>query len=181
MTPKKALFLDRDGNLVHDGHHTCEPDQISLITGVKEALYACMKADYLLFIVTNQSGIGRGIFTWDQYKACHARMLELLELPQPGFIDVCVAPEHPDQPSVYRKPSPKFILECIARYQLDPRACWMIGDRRTDWQAGLNAGIRSCAVRSGAPFKEGDELYARENGILVHTDFPSFVRDTLLL
>jgi D-glycero-D-manno-heptose 1,7-bisphosphate phosphatase len=108
-------------------------------------------------------------------------MLELLELPQPGFIDVCVAPEHPDQPSVYRKPSPRFILECIERYQLDPRTCWMIGDRRTDWQAGLNAGIRSCAVRSGAPFKEGDELYAQESGIVVHPDFPSFVRDTLLL
>lgn len=181
MALKKALFLDRDGNLVHDGHHTCEPDQISLIAGVKEALYACMQADYLLFILTNQSGIGRGIFTWDQYNACHARMLELLELPQPGFIDVCAAPEHPDQPSVYRKPSPRFILECIERYQLDPQVCWMVGDRRTDWQAGLNAGIHSCAVRSGAPFKEGDDAYAQENGIVVQADFPTFVRHTLLL
>jgi D-glycero-D-manno-heptose 1,7-bisphosphate phosphatase len=181
MTRKKALFLDRDGNLIRDGHHTCEPDQISLITGVKEALYACMQADYLLFILTNQSGIGRGIFTWEQYQACHARMLELLELPKPGFVDVCAAPEHPDQPSLYRKPSPRFILESIDRHHLDPAACWMIGDRRTDWQAGLNAGIRSCAVRSGAPFKEGDEAYARENGVEVHVDFPSFVRQTLLL
>lgn len=176
MALAKALFLDRDGNLVRDGHHTCDPAEIVLIPGVKEALHACLGAGYRLFVLTNQSGIGRGLFTWDQYHACHARMLELLELPAPGFLEVRAAPEHPDQPSHYRKPSPRFILECLDRHALDPAASWMVGDRRTDWQAGLNAGIRGCAVRSGAPFKPGDEAHAREHGVPIHEAFPDFVR-----
>ncbi len=179
MRSSKALFLDRDGNLVRDGHHTCDPADITLIPGVKEALHACLGAGYGLFILTNQSGIGRGIFTWEQYNACHAKMLELLELPAPGFLDVRAAPEHPDHPSDYRKPSPRFILESIERYQLSPAGCWMIGDRRTDWQAGLNAGIRGCAVRSGAPFKEGDETHALTNGVPIYDSFPDFVRKEL--
>ena len=176
MPHSKALFLDRDGNLVRDGHHTCDPADIALITGVRESLHACLRAGYRLFILTNQSGIGRGIFTWEQYHACHARMLELLDLPAPGFIDVRAAPEHPDHPSDYRKPSPRFILESIQRHGLDASGCWMVGDRRTDWQAGLNAGIRGCAVRSGAPFKSGDEEHARLHGVPIHDDFPAFVR-----
>ena len=179
MAPAKALFLDRDGNLVRDGHHTCDPADIELIPGVRESLHACLAAGYRLFILTNQSGIGRGIFTWEQYHACHARMLDLLQLPAPGFIDVCAAPERPDEPSAYRKPSPRFILESIDRHALDPQSCWMVGDRRTDWLAGLNAGIRGCAVRSGAPFKEGDEDHARTHGVPIHEDFPAFVRREL--
>lgn len=176
MASARALFLDRDGNLVRDGHHTCDPDDIALIPGVREALHACLGAGYRLFILTNQSGIGRGIFTWDQYNACHARMLDLLDLPAPGFLDVRAAPERPDEPSLYRKPSPRFILECIESHGLDPAGCWMVGDRRTDWEAGLNAGIRGCAVRSGAPFKPGDEAHAIGNDVPIHDDLPSFVR-----
>ena len=171
-----ALFLDRDGNLIEDHHHTCQPEQIQPIAGVREALIACLGAGYHLFILTNQSGIGRGIFTWEQYRACNARMLELLALPSPGIREIKAAPERPDQPSEYRKPSPKFIQEMIERHGLDPARSWMIGDRVTDWDAGLNAGIRSCAVRSGAPFTPELEVNARARGVCFHQDFPSFVR-----
>jgi D-glycero-D-manno-heptose 1,7-bisphosphate phosphatase len=84
MPGHPALFLDRDGNLIRDHHHTCREEQIELIPGVKPALEACLKAGYRLFVLTNQSGINRGIFTWDQYHACNRRMLELLALPAPG-------------------------------------------------------------------------------------------------
>ena len=176
-----ALFLDRDGNLIEDHHHTCRPEQIQPIAGVREALVACLAAGYRLFILTNQSGIGRGFFTWDQYRACNARMLELLALPAPGILEIKAAPERPDEPSEYRKPSPKFILEMIARHDLDPVRCWMVGDRVTDWDAGLNAGIRSCAVRSGAPFTPEAEAAAVARGVRFHADFPAFVRAELRL
>ncbi len=176
-----ALFLDRDGNLIEDGHHTCRPEQVRLIPGVREALAASLGAGYRLFILTNQSGIGRGFFTWEDYHACHGRMMELLELPAPVFTEVRAAPERPDQPSDYRKPSPRFILECLDRHGLDASRSWMIGDRRTDWEAGLAAGIRGCAVRSGAPFKEGDEAHAAANGVPIHASFPEFARRELRL
>ena len=141
---------------------------------------ACLEAGYRLFVLTNQSGINRGIFTWEQYQACNRRMLELLALPAPGILEIKAAPERPDEPSLYRKPSPRFILEKIAEYGLDPTRCWMTGDRVTDWEAGLNAGIRSCAVRSGAA-KPSELAAAAGLGCVVHDDLPAFVRVELQL
>ena len=181
-----GYFLNRDahtvmiGNLIRDHHHTCREDQIELIPGVKPALEACLVAGYRLFVLTNQSGINRGIFTWAQYEACNRRMLELLALPAPGILEIKAAPERPDEPSLYRKPSPRFILEKIAEHGLDPARCWMTGDRVSDWEAGLNAGIRSCAMRSGAA-KPEELLEAARRGFAVHDDFPAFVRAELKL
>lgn len=173
LTP--ALFLDRDGNLIEDHHHTCRIEQITLIEEVKPALEACLLAGYKLFILTNQSGLNRGIFTWEQYHACNQRMLELLDLPAPGILEIKAAPERPDEPSLYRKPSPRFILEMISTHNIDPGQSWMVGDRRTDWDAGRNAGIHSCAVQSGASI-EADFDYARSMNYTIRKNFPEFVR-----
>lgn len=175
MPLSRALFLDRDGNLIEDHHHTREIEQITLIDEVKPALSACLGAGYKLFILTNQSGINRGIFTWEQYHACNQRMLELLDLPAPGILEIKAAPEKPDEPSLYRKPSPRFILEMISLHAIDPHQSWMVGDRRTDWDAGRNAGIRSCAVQSGASI-EADFDYARTMNYVIRKNFPEFVR-----
>lgn len=181
MPGHPALFLDRDGNLIRDHHHTCREDQIEPIKGVKEALEACLRADYRLFILTNQSGINRGIFTWEAYEACNHKMLKLLNLPAPGILEIKAAPERPDEPSLYRKPSPRFIQEMAVKYSLDLGRSWMIGDRRTDWEAGINAAIHACAVRSGKPLEPVDEVFAHANGVVIHEDFPAFVRQELLL
>lgn len=176
MPGPPALFLDRDGNLIRDHHHTSRVDQIEVLPGVRDGLLLALAAGYRLYLLTNQSGIGRGFFTWEDYRACHRRMLELLDLPEPGFVACMAAPERPDEPSPYRKPSPRFIEESVLEHGLDRTRCWMVGDRRTDWQAGLNAGIRACAVRSGAPFREGDEAFARAGGVPIRADFAEFVR-----
>jgi D-glycero-D-manno-heptose 1,7-bisphosphate phosphatase len=103
----------------------------------------------MLLLFTNQSGIGRGYYTLADAEACNARMLELLGLGDDLFTAICIAPEAPDQPSLYRKPSPRFITESIATYSLDPARCWMVGDRDSDLAAGLAAGIRAAAVCTG--------------------------------
>jgi D-glycero-D-manno-heptose 1,7-bisphosphate phosphatase len=181
MSGHPALFLDRDGTIIQDHHHTHRADQVFLFPGVKPALVSCLESGYRLFILTNQSGINRQIFTWDQYHEVNARMFELLELPAPGILEIKAAPERPDEPSEYRKPSPKFILEKIDQHELDPTRCWMVGDRTTDWYAGLNAGIKACAVRSGAPWKVEDEITARERGVIFHTDLTQFIQAELKL
>jgi len=145
----KALFLDRDGTLILDKHYLADPAGVELIPGVAGALQRARELGYGLFLFTNQSGIGRGLHTLDDVLRCNARMEELLGLPLPLFTDICIAPESPDQASAYRKPSPRFLLESIARHGLDHRACWMIGDREADIQAGRNAQVNVAAVCTG--------------------------------
>jgi D-glycero-D-manno-heptose 1,7-bisphosphate phosphatase len=145
----KALFLDRDGTLILDKHYLADPAGVELIPGVATALARARELGYRLFLFTNQSGIARGLHTLEDTLRCNTRMEELLGLPVPLFDDICIAPEGPDEPALYRKPSPRFILESIARHRLDPAQCWMIGDREADIQAGLNAKVNAAAVCTG--------------------------------
>ncbi len=144
-----ALFFDRDGTLIVDKHYLCDPAGVELIPGIADALEDARDLGYDLFLFTNQSGIGRGMYTLEDALRCNARMEELIGLPSPLFTDVCIAPEAPDQPQQYRKPSPRFILESIVRHNLDRSRCWMVGDNMADVQAGMNAGIRIATVCTG--------------------------------
>jgi D-glycero-D-manno-heptose 1,7-bisphosphate phosphatase len=145
----KALFLDRDGTLIVDKHYLADPEGVELIPGIADALRHARSLGYQLFLFTNQAGIARGFYTLDDVLRCNTRMEELLGLPLPLFTDICIAPEGADDPQQYRKPSPRFILESISRHALDRQHCWMIGDRESDIDAGLNAKIPSAAVCTG--------------------------------
>ncbi len=146
---RRALFLDRDGTIIHDKDYLSDPAGVKLIPGAADALRQARAHGYLLFLFTNQSGIGRGYHTIEDTHRCNARMNELLGMGPAPFASICIAPEAPDQPSLYRKPSPRFINEMVAQHGLDPAHCWMIGDRESDIDAGLAAGIRSAAVCTG--------------------------------
>jgi D-glycero-D-manno-heptose 1,7-bisphosphate phosphatase len=145
---KRALFLDRDGTLIVDKVYLADPAGVELIAGAAQALRDARALGYELYLLTNQSGIGRGYHTLDDTHRVNARMLELLEVPG-GFDGICIAPEAPGQPSRYRKPSPAYILETLASRGLDPAQCWMVGDSAADIGAGLGAGIRAAAVATG--------------------------------
>jgi D-glycero-D-manno-heptose 1,7-bisphosphate phosphatase len=173
----KALFLDRDGTIIVDKHYLADPAGVELIPGVRSALQRARELGYKLFLFTNQSGIGRGLYTLDDVLLVNARMETLLALASPLFTELCIAPEAPDQPSLYRKPSPRFIQEMIAAHHLDPAHCAMIGDRPSDAQAGLNAGIRSIAICTGEHTAETWRQHALP-GVEIHADLASFV-DTL--
>lgn len=148
MPRPKALFFDRDGTLIVHRHYLSDPAGVELLPGVQATLRRAVHEGWLLFLFTNQSGVARGLYTMAQVDACNARMFELLALPAPGFSGVCVAPESPDDPPVYRKPSPRYILETMERYGLAPDSCWMVGNNLSDVQAGLNAGIPSALVHA---------------------------------
>jgi D-glycero-D-manno-heptose 1,7-bisphosphate phosphatase len=149
VSAPKALFLDRDGTLIIDKVYLSDPAGIELIPGVPAALRRARELGYRLFLFTNQSGIGRGLHTLEATQRVNARMEEMLGLPAPVFAATCIAPEVPPQPIVYRKPSPRFILEQLALHRLDPAQTWMVGDAASDMGAALAAGIRAAAVRTG--------------------------------
>lgn len=144
----RAWFLDRDGTLIVHKPYLHQPAEVELLPGVQAALRQARERGEQLFLFTNQSGVGRGLFTLADVAACNRRMLELLDLGADLFAATCIAPEAPGQPSLYRKPSPRFIQEQMARHQLAAADCAMIGDSASDWEAGLAAGITAIAVES---------------------------------
>lgn len=171
----RALFLDRDGTIIVDVHHGHDPDGVTLLPGARNALQRAVKLGYQLFLFTNQSGIGRGYFTMDDAIACNQRMIELLEMGEDVFKATCIAPEHPDDVPVYRKPQPRFILEAIKEHRLDPAQCYMIGDRQSDWQAGLNAGIQAVAVQSGKTLSADARSFMAKNKVALYPGLKAFV------
>jgi D-glycero-D-manno-heptose 1,7-bisphosphate phosphatase len=171
----KALFLDRDGTLIVDVPYLADPTRVKLLPGVREGFVRARALGYRLFLFTNQSGVGRGYFTLEDALRCNARMVELLELGSDVFAGSCIAPESPDQPSVYRKPSPRFILEMIAAHGLDPTQCVMVGDRESDVRAGLNAGTRAAGVCTGE-YDAATWQRLAIPGVTVHADFAAFAK-----
>jgi D-glycero-D-manno-heptose 1,7-bisphosphate phosphatase len=170
---KRALFLDRDGTLIVDKVYLADPAGVELIAGAADGLRRARSLGFMLFLLTNQSGIGRGLHTMEDTLRVNSRMEELLGLPAPVFDGTCIAPEAPGQPSAYRKPSPLFILESAARHALDLRECWMVGDSAADVGTALAAGVRAAVVRTGRAAAE--PLAAIAPGrVSVFDDFGAF-------
>lgn len=171
---RAALFLDRDGTLIHDRGYLSDPAGVALLPGVREALRRARR-HYRLFLFSNQSGIARGYFDWRAVDAVQARLLARLRLPAPLFDARCEAPEGPDVAPSYRKPSPRFILECIEQFDLDPARCWMIGDKLSDLQAGRRAGIRCVLLAATLPTDATLCRYLREGRIPVYASLADWV------
>ncbi|WP_309382283.1 D-glycero-alpha-D-manno-heptose-1,7-bisphosphate 7-phosphatase [Cerasicoccus frondis] len=171
---QKALFLDRDGTLNYDVHYLSNPDDVTLIEGAREGLMQARELGYRFYLVTNQSGVNRGLTSMDDVLACNERLLEELDMGSDLFAGICIAPERPDEPSEYRKPSPRYLLEMVERDELDPMSCYMIGDRESDWQCGLNAGVKPIALRTGKPITEQVELFLSEHSIPLFSSLKDF-------
>ena len=170
-----AMFLDRDGTLIEDGGYIGQPERVKPFPGAGEALRRAAER-FQIHLVTNQSGIGRGYYTWDDAATCNRRMLELMDLPADFFAGVCIAPERPDEPSPYRKPSPLYLNEIIARDRLDPAACWMAGDRLSDLQCGVSAGVRTALIRTTDHSRTPEiTAFIHEHGIPAFDSFAEFV------
>jgi D-glycero-D-manno-heptose 1,7-bisphosphate phosphatase len=144
----QAIFFDRDGTLIEHVPYLCDPAQVVLLPGVRDAIQRIQAASIQMFLFTNQSGVGRGLFTMADVEAVNQRMIELLDLGPEPFAGICVAPETPDEPSRYRKPSPRYIHEMLDLHRIPAEAAWMVGDSPVDWEAGLAAGIRAVAIVS---------------------------------
>ncbi len=159
----RAIFLDRDGTLIVDKHYLHQPEEVEILAGAAHALRRLQDAGFLLFIVTNQSGVGRGYFTLEDVTRVHAHLEAELAAEDVTFTAIYVAPEAPDQPSHGRKPSPGFLLEAQEAFEVDLSRSYMIGDKRIDLEAGWNAGVAaSILVRTGY----GAETERREAGKL---------------
>ncbi|HUB82621.1 MAG TPA: HAD family hydrolase [Bryobacteraceae bacterium] len=142
-----AVFFDRDGTLMEEVHYCGDPGQVRLYPGVAEGLRRLKDAGFRIFIVSNQSGIGRGIITEEQYRAVQA---ELLAQIGAGLVDASYfCPDAPGTPSSRRKPEPGMLLEAAAEFGLDLARSYMVGDKADDVECGKRAGVRTIQVLTG--------------------------------
>ena len=146
----RAVFLDRDGTLIEDKDYLRHPDEVVILPGASMALKRLQSAGFRLFIVSNQSGVGRGFFTMADVEKVNAHLEQ--EFGQMGvrFEKIYVAPEAPDALSRGRKPSPQFLFDARDEFGLDLAESYMIGDKLIDLECGWNAGLKKCLlVRTG--------------------------------
>lgn len=150
MSSHRAIFLDRDGTLIAEKEYLCDPAQVEAFSGAAQALKRLTDVGYQLFIVTNQSGVGRGYFTMVEVDQVNARVREEFSRHGVTFQKIYMAPEAPDQPSRGRKPSPQFLFDARDEFGIDLASSYMIGDKLIDLECGWNAVVSaSILVRTG--------------------------------
>jgi D-glycero-D-manno-heptose 1,7-bisphosphate phosphatase len=147
MSRARAVFFDRDGTLMDEVHYCADPAKVRVFPGVPEALRKLKEAGFRTFVITNQSGIGRGLITEAQYQAVQE---ELLRQIGAGVIDATYfCPDPPEVPSTRRKPQPGMVLEAAAAYDIDLAQSYFIGDKSADIECGRRAGTRTILVLTG--------------------------------
>ncbi|QZY53832.1 D-glycero-alpha-D-manno-heptose-1,7-bisphosphate 7-phosphatase [Crassaminicella profunda] len=145
---KKAIFLDRDGVINDNKKPVNKPKDLIFYPWTIEALKILSKADFMLFIVTNQGGIEMGYFTENDLKAIHDEMMRIFRLENIVIDDIAYCP-HFKTKCECRKPSPGMLLSLAKNHHIDLNASYMIGDREMDITAGFEAGCTT--IKIGKP------------------------------
>ena len=147
--PRPAIFLDRDGTLIVERNYLADPAQVELLPTVTESLVKLTGAGFLLVIVTNQSGIGRGYFTAERLEEIHQRMLRLLGDEGVKIDAIYICPHAPSQDCQCRKPLPQMIHQAAADLDIDLARSWVIGDKPADIGLSTVVGAGAVLVRTG--------------------------------
>jgi D-glycero-D-manno-heptose 1,7-bisphosphate phosphatase len=168
---RPAVFLDRDGTLNEDLGYVHRFEDFRWLPGAKDAIRRLNAAGVYVFVVTNQSGVARGLFGEDAVTALHACMREELRAIGAGIDDFRYCPHHADfgvdpyrRVCACRKPAPGMILDLIAHWPVDTAASVMVGDKMIDVEAGRAAGIAAEMVRSGELEDFADRFLRRISG-----------------
>jgi D-glycero-D-manno-heptose 1,7-bisphosphate phosphatase len=150
----KAIFLDRDSTIMEDPGYVSDASAVKLLPGVELALKSLSQAGYKLVVVTNQSGIARGLFTEEALEDIHDELRRQLAERGAHLDGIYYCPYHPEgtveayaKDSDLRKPKPGMLLKAAKDLDLDLSASWMIGDGARDVEAGQRAGCRTIRVR----------------------------------
>src|SRR5438876_11723237 len=151
-----AVFIDRDDTIMEDCVYCSNPRKVKIFAGVPEALKRLKSKGFKLIIVTNQSGIGRGLLNIGQYRAVEEEVLRQLG---PELIDATYfCPDVPGQHSTFRKPAPGMITAATRENQIDLGRSFLIGDKEIDVECGRNAGVRTIRVRTGCDRETNDSM-----------------------
>lgn len=151
---RPALFLDRDGTLNVDFGYVSDPERIVLLPGAAQAVRRANDLGFYVFLVTNQSGVGRGYYREEDVHACNAALQRLLRAEGAHLDDIRYAIDHPDAAvrrgdGGWRKPEPGMLVDLMAHWPVDRARSLMVGDKTSDVDAGRAAGIAAVKVAGG--------------------------------
>jgi D-glycero-D-manno-heptose 1,7-bisphosphate phosphatase len=177
---ERAVFLDRDNTIIENDGYLGDPSRVKLLPGAATALAAMRALGYRLIVVSNQSGVARGLFDENAVEAVNAEMSRQLQEQAGAYIDASYyCPYHPEAslPEYrvdhdWRKPKPGMLRQAAADFRLDLAQSWMIGDQNRDIGAGAAAGCRTILL------KDPDRAPATETDRATNVS-PSFVVRTL--
>src|ERR1035437_3089455 len=143
MGKNKALFLDRDGVINKEKNYVCKIDDFEFIDGIFSFCEHFQRKGYLIFVITNQAGIARGLYRTDDYLILTEWMISQFELKNIHLSKVYFCPHHPDITGHCdcRKPNPGMILQAAEEFDLNLKESILVGDYENDLKAGENAGI----------------------------------------
>ena len=140
--PKKIIFLDRDGVINEDTGYVYKKNDFVFKEGIFELLTS-LKNDYEFIIITNQSGIGRGFYTENDYQKLTAWMRMEFLRKDIHFLEILHCPHTPEESCQCRKPKPTLITKTKLKYNIDKENSWLIGDKASDIECAKNAGIKN--------------------------------------
>lgn len=145
-TPINELLLDRDGTIIEDKNYLADPDGVALLPGAGACLGRLAAKGMRFFLVSNQSGIGRGYFAPEAAQAVNRRMAELLQPFGVRFAAMLFCPHKPEEDCACRKPGTGMWLALREKYGLDPTRCLMVGDKQEDMRFGAAAELGGRAL-----------------------------------
>ena len=150
---QKALFLDRDGVINHDpGDYTMSPEEFIILPTVMEALALAQEKGYSIFVITNQGGIAKGLYSHETVAVMHEILHNTCQEHGVEIKRIFYSPHHPEfGNSLTRKPERLLMERALARYNLDPTTSVMIGDRERDVQCANQAGVRGILIPTNSP------------------------------
>lgn len=166
----KAIFLDRDGVLNVDLGYTYKASDLKLVPGMIQGLRALFQSGFAIVMITNQSGIARGMFTMGHVEDFHKELLRQIDLEIPGFnFDaIMICPHHPKGIVTEfavdcdcRKPGTKLVTDAATRLGIDLQKSWLVGDKDSDVDCAINAGMRGIQVtRGGKQYPQSKKAFA---------------------
>lgn len=152
----RAVFVDRDGVLIRDRNYLGDPAGVSVYAGVPAALKSLRRAGFKIVVVSNQSGVARGLLTRRQVDAVHARLKSLLAAQGAKWDALYWSPHGPKSRHPWRKPGIGMLLAARRRLGLDLSASYLVGDKTSDLECARRAGCAAVLVRTGKGGRDGE-------------------------
>jgi D-glycero-D-manno-heptose 1,7-bisphosphate phosphatase len=142
----RVVILDRDGTIVHNRHYLSDPEGLEFLPGAADGLRALYEQSFRLLVISNQSGVRRGLFSLEQLQAMNVRLMRMVEDSGARIERIYVCPHRPDENCACRKPRTQLLLQAAAELKFDPARAVVIGDSPSDVEFGHRVGALTMLI-----------------------------------